>query len=99
MFVHSLRSSFQLLLSCWFLLPLGGLAQSAPSVPALIPASGLQQDVALLRATFESLHPGLLRYQTQQQSAESFDRLARDLNHDLSQRDVYVRQSVRLRQT
>ncbi len=63
-------------------------------MPALIPASGLQQDVALLRATFESLHPGLLRYQTQQQSAESFDRLARDLNHDLSQRDVYVRLSA-----
>jgi hypothetical protein len=94
MISRPIRSFFWLLLSYWLLVPLDGLSQSAPSVPALIPASGLQQDVALLRATFESLHPGLLRYQTQQQSAESFDRLARDLNRDLSQRKVYVRLSA-----
>ncbi|MGA7159130.1 MAG: S41 family peptidase [Acidobacteriaceae bacterium] len=63
-------------------------------MPALIPASGLQQDVAVLRSALEKLHPGLLRYQTQEQSAESFARLAQELSRDLSEREVYLRLST-----
>jgi hypothetical protein len=94
MISRPIRSLSWLLLFCWLLVPLNGLAQDTPSAPTLIPARGLQQDVALLRDAFEKLHPGLLRYQTQKQSTESFDQLARDLNRDLSQREVYLRLSA-----
>lgn len=46
------------------------------SACAHVPASALSKDVALLRRAYETLHPGLYRYNTPSEMAGHFDRLA-----------------------
>jgi hypothetical protein len=85
------------LLSCAFLsftlLPLASPAQGAISPTTSIPASALQEDVAIFRATFEQLHPGLYRYNTKEQMDAAFDRLRDDFSHDQTLEQTFVRLS------
>ena len=46
------------------------------SACAHVPASALSKDVALLRRAYETLHPGLYRYNTPSEMSGQFDRLA-----------------------
>lgn len=46
------------------------------SACAHVPASALSKDVALLRRAYETLHPGLYRYNTPSEMSGHFDRLA-----------------------
>ena len=83
-------------IACWPLLavadvagrPAAAAADGAP--PTRIPAADLLADAALLRRAFETLHPGLLRYNTQAQLAGHFDTLNRSLARDLSLAEAYL---------
>lgn len=73
----------------------GGLL-SAASVPTWgavserFAPSVMAADVALLRRAYETLHPGLLRYQTAATSAERFDALAVAVRQPLSPTAFYL---------
>ena len=60
------------------MLSLASGAQQPLSRTTVLPASGLQEDVQILRSAFEQLHPGLYRYNSRQQMDAAFDRLAMD---------------------
>lgn len=66
-------------------------AQGTISATTVIPAAGLQEDVAILRSTFEQLHPGLYRYSTRARMDRSFAALQHDLGHDLTLEQVFLR--------
>src|SRR5579875_2865814 len=77
------------------LLPLTSGAQQHPlSRTTVLPASGLQEDVQILRSAFEKLLPGLYRYNSRQQMDAAFDRLAMDFGKDQTLEAAFVRLSA-----
>lgn len=64
------------------------LAQSEP--PSLLKASDLQADAALLRRVYETLHPGLYRYNSPRQMNLEFAELNRRLNHDQTLQEAFL---------
>ncbi len=58
---------------------------------SVLPAAGLQADVAILRRTYETLHPGLYRYASKAEMDARFDALARDVGSDRTLADAYLR--------
>ncbi len=85
------RRSLFVALACMF--SLVGIAQQSSSGRAL-KASDLQNDVAVLRSAYETLHPGLYRYNTKQQMDAAFEHLSAQLDHDQSLQDAYLAFSV-----
>ena len=69
-------------------------AQGAGGLRAPLSTSGLQEDVAVLRATFEQLHPGLYRYNTKAEMDAAFDRLRNDFAQDRTLEQTFVRLSA-----
>ena len=59
----------------------------------LVPAHALAEDVSILRRAMETLHPGLYRNVPRPRVDALFDDLARDLDHQQSVADVFVRLS------
>jgi hypothetical protein len=57
-------------------------------------AADLQADVAILREAYETLHPGLYRYNSKASMDRTFRDLAAQLNHDQSLADAYLALSV-----
>ncbi len=101
--------SFRLALSLVMILTLAASAESAPrkktdaaTVPAtkplsaasIIPATELKADVAVLRRAYETLHPGLLRYNTQPQIDMAFRALEHEFQRDRTLSDAYLAFSV-----
>lgn len=73
----------------------GPAPEEAPSVETKrIPSRGLLEDVALLRKTYESLHPGLYRYNTPAQMAEHFKTLEAEFSRDRTLAEAYLAFSV-----
>lgn len=66
------------------------LLDADPAAPTIVPAAKLQADVTLLRQAFETLHPGLLRYQTPEQASASFSELERALAQDRPLSEVFL---------
>lgn len=60
------------------------------SAAVLIPAAGLQEDAAILRSAFETLHPGLLRYNTPAQIDEAFGALGAEFERDRTLSEAYL---------
>lgn len=71
-----------------------GSAQQVLSRTTVLPAGGLQEDVKILRAAFEQLHPGLYRYNTRQQMDAAFDHLAGDFTKDQTLEAAFLRLSA-----
>lgn len=71
------------------ILGLPGLTRGA-TPPATVSRADLREDVAVLRRAFETVHPGLLRYQTRAQSDARFDQLARELDRDTRRDSVFL---------
>lgn len=55
-----------------------------------VPAAALQADLRILRQALETLHPGLLRYNTPNQMNARFDSLAVELDHEQSLAEAYL---------
>jgi hypothetical protein len=71
--------------------PTAPAATVQPTSPeALLPAAGLQADVRVLRAAFESLHPGLLRYRSAEETARAFRALEAEFARDRTLADAYL---------
>lgn len=66
--------------------------RALPQAETLSPAA-MRQDVRLLRRAYETLHPGLLRYNTPEQIAAGFDRLEADSATPQSLEAFYLRLS------
>lgn len=69
------------------------LAQAEITANTLVPAAGLEQDVAILRFTFEQLHPGLYRYNSKPRMNSLFDQLNADFAHDQTLGQGFLRLS------
>ena len=54
----------------------------------------LQEDVRVLREAYETLHPGLYRYNTREQMDRAFDALAATFASPKSLRDAYIEYSL-----
>jgi hypothetical protein len=67
---------------------------SQPESAAVVLASDLQADVAILRQAYSALHPGLYRYSTPAQMETAFRALEREFRHDRSLGDAYLAFSV-----
>jgi len=73
---------------------------AAPAIaPAIRPdrmlrAADLQADVAILKRTYEALHPGLYRYNTPDEMDAAFRELARAFEQDRTLAEAYVAFSV-----
>jgi len=70
--------------------------KTAPAIRAdrMLRAADLQADVAILRRTYEALHPGLYRYSTPDQVDEAFRALSREFDQDRTLAQAYVAFSV-----
>lgn len=68
------------------------LALAAPA--QTIPVADLQQDLSILRQAYETLHPGLYRYNTKAEMDAKFEALGKQFQRDLSQREAYLALSV-----
>lgn len=69
-------------------------AQQPLSRTTILPASGLQEDVKILRSAFEQLHPGLYRYNSRLQMDAAFDRLEMDFAKDQTLEAAFLRLSA-----
>lgn len=61
-----------------------------PTPDKLLQPSDLQADVAILRAAYENLHPGLYRYNTKPQMDAAFAALNQRLAHQQSLPDAFL---------
>ncbi len=68
------------------------LAFAAPA--QTIPAADLQQDLVILRQAYETLHPGLYRYNTKPEMDAKFAALGKQFQKDLTLREAYLALSV-----
>lgn len=68
-------------------------AQAPARASSPVSAAAMREDLRLLRRAYETLHPGLLRYNTPAQIAERFDRLAAAVGPSLTLEAFYVRLS------
>ncbi len=81
------------ILSILFLLVVGASvvsAQTATLPASKLSAQELQVDFAILRSAYEALHPGLYRYNTQQQMDANFKALQAELSRDLTLEEAYL---------
>jgi hypothetical protein len=69
-------------------------ARAANGADAVIRAADLQADVAILRRAYETLHPGLYRYNTAAQIDAAFRALERDFRQDRTLAEAYLAFSV-----
>ncbi len=67
------------------------IASSVNTESKLLQAADLQADFALLQRAYETLHPGLRRYNTPAQLDQHFKVLQDALNHDQPLQDAYLR--------
>lgn len=66
-------------------------AQASPAAaPARLAAAGLRADVAILRRAFETLHPGLYRYNTPAQMDAAFRALEAEFGQDRTLAEAYL---------
>lgn len=56
----------------------------------ILESAGLQNDIAILRQAFETLHPGLYRYNSKDQTGRHFAQLSADLNHNQTRASVFL---------
>lgn len=66
------------------------LCAGQSTAPQLLHSADLQADVALLREAYETLHPGLYRYNSKAQMDAAFAQLSRALSHDQSLEDAFL---------
>lgn len=81
------------------LAPLASAAEdkkAAPpeTAPALLEAAALRADVAILRRAYETLHPGLYRYNTPAQMDSEFRALEQEFGRDRTLAEAYLAFSV-----
>lgn len=69
-------------------------AAGAQDATPRIPAEQLRADFAVLKRSYEELHPGLYRYNTKAQMEAHFHALESELSRDLTLREAYVAISV-----
>ncbi|MBM3728568.1 MAG: peptidase S41 [Acidobacteria bacterium] len=65
-----------------------------PGAGSILRAADLQADAALLRRAYETLHPGLLRYNTPAQIDAAFSALEREFQQDRTLAQTYLAFSV-----
>lgn len=65
-------------------------ASEQPAETDNLATAGLQADVDILQRAYETLHPGLLRYNTPEEIKAHFASLRRALDHDQSRASVFV---------
>jgi hypothetical protein len=65
-------------------------APATASQQTTLNSADLQSDLAVLRQAYQSMHPGLYRYNTKSQMDASFEALKAELNHDQSLEDAYL---------
>ena len=65
-------------------------AEGSAPAPTVIPADGLQEDLALLREALETLHPGLYRYNDEESLEDLFEAAELEFLEDRSLRDAYL---------
>jgi hypothetical protein len=58
--------------------------------PIMLSVNQMQKDVALLKATFTSLHPGLYRYNTPEQMNNYFNELLKKTSRPRAQKEFYL---------
>ncbi|HEX8276918.1 MAG TPA: hypothetical protein VF615_30030 [Longimicrobiaceae bacterium] len=71
-----------------------GAPLRAQAPPARIPAAGLQQDFAVLRDAYETLHPGLYRYADSARVDAAWGALRAELGRDRTLAEAYLAVSV-----
>jgi C-terminal processing protease CtpA/Prc len=76
-------------LFCLVLIPSG-----AALAETRLPAKDLQADVAILRRAYETLHPGLYRYNTPEQMDKAFRDLEAEFQQDRTLTEAYLAFSV-----
>jgi Peptidase family S41 len=64
--------------------------QAFGAAPAQLSGSKIKGDIAILRAAYTQMHPGLYRYATPAQMAARFDVLERDWSRDQSLASAYL---------
>ena len=67
-----------------------GLGAAEPPAPGVLPAADLQADVALFRRAYETLHPGLYRYQSHAAIDADFRVLEQALSRDATLAAAFV---------
>ncbi len=70
------------------------LAAGARAAPPLLSAKDLQADAAILRRAYETLHPGLYRYNTPAQMDQAFKDLNQEFSRDRTLAEAYLAFSV-----
>lgn len=65
-------------------------AQGAPDESPRIPAAALQADARIVREAYESLHPGLYRYNTREQMDGHFAALDAEFTRDRTLAEAYL---------
>jgi len=60
----------------------------------LLAAQGLREDAAILRQAYETLHPGLYRYNTKEQISAHFQALEKEFDRDRTLADAYLAISI-----
>lgn len=61
---------------------------------SIVPAADLKADVAILKRAYETLHPGLMRYNTKAQMDAAFLMLEHEFDRDRTLAEAYVALSV-----
>ena len=73
-----------------FLASIAATAAAPPEGGPLLSAHDLQADAAVLRRTYEALHPGLTRYQTDAELGAHFAELDHALDHDQTVLEAFL---------
>jgi hypothetical protein len=73
-----------------FVLVSATLCRAQNDKPVLLKAADLQADVVVLRSSYETLHPGLYRYNSKAQMDAAFATLSRQLDHDQALQDAFL---------
>lgn len=71
-----------------------GVCSAQSQKPALLRSADLQSDAAILREAYESLHPGLYRYNDRSQMDAAFAELNQQLDHDETLQEAFLAFSV-----
>ena len=88
---HRRMRTVHILVQCSVLLVLSTALSAAQKSPEpLLKAVDLQADVVILRQAYETLHPGLYRYNSKAQMDAAFDVLNQDLGRDQTLQDAFL---------
>lgn len=74
--------------------PVASGSANAEVKEATLLAKGLREDVAILRQAYETLHPGLYRYNTKEQMSAHFDALEKEFSRDRTLAEAYLSISI-----